>query len=43
MGMTLARAYQTGKKVYIIDMGPEGGSEGGKVLFCGTPDKLINI
>ena len=27
---------------WIIDMGPEGGSEGGEVLFCGTPDKLLD-
>lgn len=27
---------------WIIDMGPEGGSEGGEVLFCGTPDELIH-
>ncbi len=26
---------------YIIDLGPEGGNEGGKVLFAGTPEKLI--
>lgn len=25
---------------YIIDMGPEGGSRGGKVLFTGTPEEL---
>ncbi|MDX2776063.1 excinuclease ABC subunit UvrA [Streptomyces caniscabiei] len=25
---------------WIIDMGPEGGSKGGQVLFEGTPDKL---
>lgn len=27
---------------WIIDMGPNGGSEGGEVLFCGTPDKLMD-
>ncbi len=27
---------------WIIDMGPEGGSDGGEVLFCGTPDKLLD-
>lgn len=27
---------------WIIDMGPEGGSEGGRVLFCGTPGELLN-
>ena len=26
---------------YIIDMGPEGGRKGGKVLFSGTPEELI--
>ena len=27
---------------WVIDMGPKGGSEGGRVLFCGTPGQLIN-
>lgn len=27
---------------WIIDMGPNGGSEGGEILFCGTPDKLMD-
>ena len=27
---------------WVIDMGPEGGNEGGEVLFCGTPDKLLD-
>jgi excinuclease ABC subunit A len=26
---------------YIIDMGPEGGRGGGKVLFTGTPEEMI--
>ncbi|MEO9021519.1 MAG: excinuclease ABC subunit UvrA, partial [Ginsengibacter sp.] len=26
---------------YIIDMGPEGGNGGGKILFEGTPEELI--
>jgi len=26
---------------YIIDLGPEGGDGGGKILFEGTPEKLI--
>ncbi|MSN96841.1 excinuclease ABC subunit UvrA [Campylobacter sp. FMV-PI01] len=25
---------------YIIDMGPEGGSKGGKIIACGTPKQL---
>jgi excinuclease ABC subunit A len=26
---------------YIIDLGPEGGDEGGRILFEGTPEDLI--
>ena len=26
---------------YIIDMGPEGGQAGGKILFAGTPQELV--
>ena len=26
---------------WVIDMGPEGGSEGGNVLFAGTPENLL--
>jgi excinuclease ABC subunit A len=26
---------------YIIDMGPEGGKEGGKIIFAGTPEQLV--
>jgi excinuclease ABC subunit A len=26
---------------YIIDIGPEGGSKGGNILFAGTPEDLI--
>jgi excinuclease UvrABC ATPase subunit len=26
---------------WIIDLGPEGGSKGGKILFEGTPDELV--
>ncbi len=29
------------KADYIIDLGPGAGSEGGKIIFSGTPDKLI--
>ena len=25
---------------YIIDLGPEGGDEGGRILFEGTPEDL---
>ncbi|HUC80305.1 MAG TPA: excinuclease ABC subunit UvrA [Flavisolibacter sp.] len=28
---------------HIIDIGPEGGSGGGKVLFEGTPEKLLGV
>ena len=28
---------------YIIDLGPEGGDEGGKILFQGIPEKLISV
>ena len=27
---------------WIIDMGPGGGNDGGNILFCGTPDKIIS-
>ena len=27
---------------YIIDMGPEGGSNGGNVVFTGTPEQLLS-
>jgi excinuclease ABC subunit A len=27
---------------YIIDMGPEGGDKGGKIIFAGTPEEIIN-
>ena len=26
---------------YLIDMGPEGGRNGGQILFTGTPEKMI--
>lgn len=25
---------------YLIDLGPEGGENGGEILFCGTPEEL---
>ena len=28
---------------YIVDMGPDGGINGGNILFQGTPEKIINI
>jgi excinuclease UvrABC ATPase subunit len=28
---------------WIIDMGPEGGSRGGRVMFEGTPAQLLNV
>jgi excinuclease ABC subunit A len=28
---------------HIIDIGPEGGSGGGKILFEGVPEKLVNV
>jgi excinuclease ABC subunit A len=26
---------------YIIDLGPEGGENGGEVIGCGTPEELL--
>lgn len=28
---------------WVIDMGPEGGNLGGRVLFCGTPADLLEF
>ena len=28
---------------HIIDLGPEGGENGGNLLFCGTPEQLIKM
>ena len=28
---------------YIIDMGPGGGKEGGRIVACGTPDEIRQI
>lgn len=27
---------------HIIDMGMEGGRDGGRIIFCGTPEEIIN-
>jgi excinuclease ABC subunit A len=28
---------------WIIDMGPEGGEQGGQIIFEGTPEDIINV
>ena len=28
---------------HIIDLGPEGGSGGGRILFEGTPEELVKV
>jgi excinuclease ABC subunit A len=28
---------------FIIDLGPEGGDNGGEIVGCGTPEELIKI
>jgi len=28
---------------WIIDLGPEGGSKGGRVVFAGTPMELLDV
>ena len=28
---------------YIIDIGPEGGDEGGKIVATGTPEEIIQV
>ncbi len=27
---------------HIIDLGPGGGEEGGEIIFCGTPEEIVN-
>lgn len=28
---------------YIIDLGPEGGDQGGTVVACGTPEEIVQV
>jgi len=28
---------------HIIDLGPEGGDQGGNIIGCGTPEEIANI
>src|SRR5699024_6552201 len=28
---------------YIIDLGPEGGDEGGNIVACGTPEEVVKV
>jgi excinuclease ABC subunit A len=28
---------------YLIDLGPEGGKNGGEILFCGTPEEMSKL
>ena len=28
---------------YIIDLGPEGGEDGGNLIACGTPEEICKV
>ena len=28
---------------WVIDLGPDGGDQGGNIVFSGTPEELINV
>lgn len=28
---------------YIVDLGPEGGDGGGKIIACGTPEEVAEV
>ncbi|MEG2244723.1 MAG: excinuclease ABC subunit UvrA, partial [Erysipelotrichaceae bacterium] len=28
---------------YVIDIGPEGGDEGGNIIACGTPEEIVKV
>ena len=28
---------------YVIDIGPEGGDEGGTIIACGTPEEVAQV
>ncbi len=28
---------------YVIDLGPEGGNQGGKVIACGAPEEIVSV
>ncbi|MGX8832806.1 excinuclease ABC subunit UvrA [Amedibacillus sp. YH-ame6] len=28
---------------YIVDLGPEGGDEGGEIIACGTPEEIVEV